>query len=42
MKKHCEHVRKHGRLKKVEEMAIELNLSEFENLPPEENDSKDD
>ena len=38
MKKHCEHVRKHGRLKKVEDIEIELNLSEFENLPPEEND----
>ena len=33
MKKHCEYVRKHGKLKKVEDMEIELNLSEFENLP---------
>ena len=33
MKKHCEYVRKHGKLKKVEDMEIELNLSEFEDLP---------
>ena len=48
MKKHCEYVRKHGKLKKVEDMEIELNLSEFENLPEnilekleENSDSKD-
>ena len=33
MKKHCGYVRKHGKLKKVEDMEIELNLSEFEDLP---------
>lgn len=44
MKKHCELVRKHGKLKKLEDMEIELNLSEFENLPEileENSDSKD-
>ena len=33
MKKHCELVRKHGKLKKLEDMEIVLNLSEYENLP---------